>query len=194
MIGHQFIFVHIPRTGGTSLERLLLSLESIDAWEAMNKKKFVDQLVGPAKHFKASRLQALAGLELWDKALKISIIRNPFDKVISHYFQPYYQNMNALSGNSLEFFLRAYSPAPHEDGFTCCDYLDRDVDVLIRYESYADQLCELLSPLGVPRERVIERIGSVRKSVGYRKYYSTCTRRLVEKLYHNDIARFGYEF
>jgi hypothetical protein len=194
MIGSQFIFVHIPRTGGTSLERLLLSLESIDTWEAMHRKKIVDQLVGPVKHYRASRVQALAGQALWDKALKISIIRNPFDKVISHFFQPYYRAINALSGNSLELFLTAYCPAPHEDGLTCNDYLDREVDVLIRYESYADQLFELLSPMGVRHEQIMERIGAVRQAVGYRKYFSSRTRGMVEKLYHDDIARFNYEF
>lgn len=194
MIGHRFIFVHIPRTGGTSLERLLLSLELSKAWEVMDRKSIVDELIGPSKHYKASRIQALAGQVQWERALKISIIRNPFDKVISHYFQPYYRSINALSGNTLETFLKAYRPAPHEDGFTCCDYLDREVDVLIRYEFYADQLHELLSPFGIRRDQIMQRIGAVRETSCYRKYYSDSARKMVENLYKEDISRFRYAF
>jgi hypothetical protein len=194
MVGTRFIFIHIPRTGGSSLERILLSLESVASWDEMNRKVIVDKLIGPEKHYKASRVQAIVGLAKWELALKISIVRNPFDKVISHFFQPYYRNINALSGNSLDFFLSAYQPAPHEDGFTCCDYLDEEVDIIIRYENYAQQLLMLLGPFGVTPTQIAERIGPVRSISSYRDFYSSHTRRIVEKLYRNDLERFHYSF
>ena len=194
MIGNQFIFIHIPRTGGSSLERILLSLETVHSWQALNSKGIVDQYVGPAKHYKASRVQDLAGHVQWQQALKLSIVRNPFDKVISHYFQPYYREINALSDKSLDFFLDAYQPAPHEDGVTCCDYLDRDVDLIIRYENYEEELLALLAPLGIQLHQIRERIGPVRSSGDYRKFYSSHTRQKVEDRYRDDLVRFHYAF
>ena len=194
MVGTRFIFIHIPRTGGSSLERILLSLESVASWDEMNRKVIVDKLIGPEKHYKASRVQAIVGLAKWELALKISIVRNPFDKVISHFFQPYYRNINALSGNSLDFFLSAYQPAPHEDGFTCSDYLDEEVDIIIRYENYAQQLLMLLGPFRVTPTQIAERIGAVRSISSYRDFYSSHTRRIVEELYRDDLERFHYSF
>jgi hypothetical protein len=194
MVGARFIFIHIPRTGGSSLERILLSLESVASWDEMNRKGIVDKWIGPEKHIKASRVQANIGLVKWEQAVKISIVRNPFDKVISHYFQPFYRNINALSGNTLESFLAAYQPPPHEDGFTCSDYLDKELDVIIRYENYANELLTLLEPFGVTPTQIAERIGSVRSTSGYREFYSPFARRTVEDLYASDLERFRYSF
>jgi len=194
MVGNRFIFIHIPRTGGSSLERILLSLESVASWDEMNRRGIVDKLIGPEKHYKASRVQAAVGQAKWEKALKISIVRNPFDKVISHYFQPFYRHSNALSGNTLESFLSAYQPAPHEDGFTCSDYLDKELDFVIRYENYADELLMLLGPFGVTPTQVAERIGPVRPIRNYREFYSSRARQMVEDLYRIDLERFHYSF
>jgi hypothetical protein len=200
MIGHQFIFIHIPRTGGTSFERLLLSLETTTPWESLSTKRLVDQCVGPVKHYKASRIQELVGQKRWQATLKLSIVRNPFDKVISHFFQPYYRDINALSGQSLDSFLRSYAPAPHEEGRTCSDYLDREIDLIIRYENYDSEVSKLLSPYGIQLAQIRERIGAVRETFGadassnYRTYYSTETKQLVEDLYKDDLERFGYVF
>ncbi|MFM1798296.1 MAG: hypothetical protein RLZZ117_574 [Cyanobacteriota bacterium] len=194
MIGRKFIFIHIPRTGGTSLERILLSLEGIANWDELASKKVVDQCVGAEKHFRASRVQALVGAQHWQKALKLSIVRNPFDKVISHYFQPYYRAINALSGHSLDFFLDAYAPAPHEDGKTCNDYLDREMDVIIRYENYDHELLSILEPFGVKPSQLRTRIGAVRERTGYQGYYSRHAKQIVENLYKEDLERFNYVF
>lgn len=194
LIGNRFIFIHIPRTGGTSLERVLLSLELCEDWELMNKKQIVEQLIGPSKHYKASHLRDIVGQDRWVTATTVSIVRNPYDKVISHFYQPYYRAINALAGNSLESFLRAYRPAPHEEGYTCADYLDLDIDNIIRYENYTEELFDLLSPFGVKREQLLARIGAVRKANGYREFYSKCTRKIVEDLYAEDLGRFNYSF
>jgi hypothetical protein len=194
MIGEKFIFIHIPRTGGTSLERLLLSIDSVKPWEELTSKKLVDHQVGPQKHFKASRVEALVGENKWKRAKKISIVRNPFDKVISHYFQPFYRDINALSGKSLTDFLLAYRPAVHEDGVTCSDYLDRDVDTILRYENYTNEVLQLFSGYHVTEDMVKQRIGAVRDNPEYRGYYSKVTRQLVEKIYQSDFERFGYHF
>ncbi len=173
---------------------MLLSLELTENWDVMNKKKIVDQLIGPTKHYRASHIHDLVGQDRWSAVITMSIVRNPYDKVISHYYQPYYRAINALSGHSLESFLRAYQPAPHEEGYTCADYLDLDVDVIIKYEHYTEQLIDLLSPFGVKSEQLMARIGAVRSVNGYRELYSSCTRKMVEDLYREDLERFHYTF
>ena len=59
-------------------------------------------------------------------------------------------------------FLPACQPLPREDGFTCCDYSYKEVDIIIRYENYANQLLMLLGLSGVTPTQIAERIGAVR--------------------------------
>lgn len=194
MISEKFIFVHIPRTGGTSLERLLLTIEGTTSWESLENKKAVDVRIGKEKHMRASSIRATAGEEKWRNTLKFAIVRNPFDKVISHFHQPYYRKINALSGASLEDFLLAYQPAPHEEGVTCSDYLDEDVDQIIRYENYNEEVCRLLADYGIQLSQVDTRIGHTRPEVAYQEYYNSRTKTMVERMYADDLRRFGYTF
>lgn len=194
MISEKFIFVHIPRTGGTSLERLLLTIEGIASWEDLENKNLVDSCLGKIKHMRASNIRSTVGEKKWRGTLKFSIVRNPFDKVISHFYQPYYRKINALSGASLEDFLLAYRPAPHEDGLTCSDYLDEDLDQIIRYENYNEDVFRLLRDFDIQYSQIDTRIGYTRPEAHYREHYDSNTRSMVERIYADDLMRFDYHF
>ena len=79
MISHtnKFIFIHIPKTGGTSVEAALADYGKL--------------LQGPGnfhsiyfKHIPATRLQAMMGDE-YENYFKFSIVRNPWDWLVSMY-------------------------------------------------------------------------------------------------------------
>lgn len=194
MIAENFIFIHIPRTGGTSLERLLLSIEGVASWENLDDKKIVDSRLGKHKHLRASSVRAIVGEEKWRSTFKFSVVRNPFEKVISHFHQPYYRRINALGGASLEDFLHAYQPAPHEEGLTCADYLDEEIDQIIRYENYNEEVFRLFGNFGVTPGQIDTRIGNSRPDASYRDYYNAETRAMVERIYAEDLRRFDYRF
>ncbi len=44
------------------------------------------------------------------------------------------------------------------------------------------------------RELVIPKVWSSRRKPGYESYYSDYTRKIVEKVYTEDLERFGYQF
>ncbi len=79
MISHskKFIFVHIPKTGGTSVERMLC--------------RYGILLQGPGnfdsiyyKHATAESIKRMMGAE-YDKYFKFTIVRNPWDWIVSNY-------------------------------------------------------------------------------------------------------------
>jgi len=80
------IFVHIPKTGGTSIKAALNiphSLENFSGGEVCKlyyKNKFVVTNHAPAK------LIQMFHPSIFEKFIKFSVVRNPYDRVLSQYF------------------------------------------------------------------------------------------------------------
>lgn len=70
MIDHKnkVIFIHIPRTGGTSIERMAGILND-----------------RPDKHWSAREIRANCGADIWREYRKFTIVRNPIGRACSCY-------------------------------------------------------------------------------------------------------------
>jgi len=173
----KVVFVHIPRTAGTSIESSLIRVPD------------------EHKHLRASQLKNIVG-EAWEDAYKFTFIRNPFDRVISLFHAPYYRDINILSDKSLAFFLDNYFLPVWEHGFTQHDYLDCSIDDIFFFEKSRQEFDRLnikLSPFGAKIDHSI-RLRSNNRQAGYRDFYNSSTRKTVEVLYEEDFTRFGYDF
>ena len=102
---HRFIFIHIPRTAGTSIEKSLCAAMGIDNWLSFigaprsNLKKYTplgdyNYVIYPErkihqgqKHIPAKQLRARLGESIWDDYFKFSFVRNPFDHTLSLYLK-----------------------------------------------------------------------------------------------------------
>ncbi len=93
IISHSqnFIFVHVPKTGGTSVSNYLssytsycdLELGGTEFGESLQKayrKRF--RLY---KHVPASGIKAVIDSGFWEKSFKFGIVRNPYQRAISTY-------------------------------------------------------------------------------------------------------------
>lgn len=77
---HRFIFIHIGRTGGTSIEKTLCQLLGKDFEET---KK--DPNGRWWKHIWAKKLRKRLGTECWNSYFTFSFVRNPYDMMLSLY-------------------------------------------------------------------------------------------------------------
>lgn len=79
---HRCIFIHIPKTGGEAFAQL-----------------FHDVDYSVPKHATALQLKNFLGNEIWQQYFKFTIVRNPWDQVVSMYFhlrKPLYQRERIL--------------------------------------------------------------------------------------------------
>lgn len=180
----KIIFIHAPRTSGTSIENQCLSGR---------------QVPDGMKHFNAKMMKKVVGQQFWNESFKFSIVRNPWDRVISLYHMPYfgpgYRDIGALSGKTLESFITKYSPAPWEHGVQCSDYLNEEVDFIIRFENRQNdlaQLSKITDGLLTIDNKVHHR--ATKRKKNYVDFYNQTTRKMVEEMYHEDMARFNYKF
>jgi chondroitin 4-sulfotransferase 11 len=192
------IFVHIPKTAGTSI-----------------KKAF--DMPGPGHwpwYYYAENYP-----ELWRQYTTFAVVRNPWDRMVSAYRFAKMKNSywhNALvAGPPLDYELLL-----HKSFEECLTMVDRQreqlkgeswfrqtdwvagpkapggkvmVDRVLRLENLADDFRELCEHLGFEPPPLLK-INRSKRSRDYREYYNDNTRKLVERLYASDIETFGYSF
>jgi hypothetical protein len=175
---HKCIFIHIPRTGGTSIEVAFIGTDIFK--------------VNPnEKHITASEAKKLYE-PYWNSYFKFSIVRNPFDRVISLYHFKAFKDINILNNKSLEYFINNYKPYPHEPNpCDCKNIIDEDLDFIGRFENLKDDfkiICKTLNcDLKLP---IINRT----QHQHYSKYYDENTKIIIEELYKDDIEKYNYDF
>lgn len=181
MICHKnnFVFVHIPRTGGTSIEF-----------------QFSEPPPREEKHLPLSFFEKKFEISNY---FKFTFIRNPWDIVISKYLCPFYASINYLSGKSLLHFLTKYYRAPFEPGDTFDHYFDpKRIDFIGRFESRGQDLELISNKINFPIDKNFSvkakenQKGANKKH--YTEYYDDDTREIVAKKYAKDIEYFGYKF
>lgn len=104
MIIHKLklIFVHIPKTGGSTISNILVPNINI------HDEKYMEYLYG-IKNNKA--LQHLSIIEIkkivknTDDYYKFSIVRNPYDRLVSEYYWCQIKNIGNKSGQKFDDFL-----------------------------------------------------------------------------------------
>ena len=178
---HRFLFVHIPRSGGTSISSQLP--------EAVRESEKHDSLFTMENKFDVSGF------------FKFTFIRNPWDIVISKYLSPYYSRspkrpkIGKLANKSLLYFLKNYYPAPSESGDLLHDYFNPSkMDFIGRFETRERDLDYVSSKIGIKLDPSVCLRRIKPKHKHYTEYYDDETREIVGEKYAKDIEYFGYKF
>ncbi len=183
---YKFIFIHIPRTGGTSLTDM-----------------FCRQL--PGIH-RAGLQHASAQANQTDIYARpdyriFAFTRNPWARLYSWY--QLLRKYNPHQIFTLESFLLDYDATMTRLGhdgsfyFNQLDYLRNQQDELVtdflgRYESYHHDVNTLMEKLNIPAMQV-PHLNST-QGPDYRRQYTTAARELIAERCAQDIAYFGYTF
>lgn len=207
----KFIFVHIPKTGGTSLA---LALEARahrddvligDTPKAIRRKARIKTLAAKGRLWKHSTLSDLDGalpLSELDEMFVFTLVRNPWDRMVSYYHWLRDQSFDhpavtLAKATSFEAFvlhpdteasLRAHPAARY---VTDAAGVER-CSAYVRLEHLAEDLAPVETHLGfrldVPHANASDRPRD------YRGAYSDQTAAAVAEMCADDIARFRYRF
>lgn len=181
----EIIFIHINKTGGSSIA-LALGLPM-------------------QMHATATEIRNQIPAEQWAQAFKFAFVRNPWGKVVSHFHYRMQTNQTGLSNGSTSFnewVKLAYAekdPAFYDKPRFFMPQLnwvsDQSgaliVDHIGRFENIAEDFSEICRKLGVEKQ-----LPHVRRSSHkhYRDYYSDASREIVYNWFIKDIEMFGYQF
>ena len=214
-INHEarLVFIHIPKTGGTSIEA---ALGMFHRWQDENTDAAFGLIQSPqlmSRGWKSSFLQHLSYGELAELAptevmtgyFSIAWIRNPWERMVSvyshtdtHLLGQADQSGLQLRGLRFPDFVAALDGFEHvhlrpQHEFIMTADGQPQVDFVGRFEYFTRDFAQLvrcagLSPgLALPHE-------NASTHAEYRSLYDEASRRAIEHRYAEDIERFGYLF
>lgn len=209
--GRRFIFVHIPKTGGTSMA---LALEARahkddiligDTPKAVKRRNRLKGLTSRGRLWKHATLADIEGVlpqsEI-DSMFVFTLVRNPWDRMVSYYHWLQRQSFDhkAVSlAQSLPFdaFLRHSHTVQSLSNWPAARYVSdpsgcEKAACYLRLEHLSEDLVPVEQHLGfdlrMPHENRSER------QKDYRSYYDDSLAEHLRAVCQDDIQRFGYQF
>jgi hypothetical protein len=194
----RFLFVHIPKTAGNSIQSVLRNHSEDELVALRSEQDGVERfgLRNPKytikKHSTLAEYREALGNAQFRSLYKFTCVRNPWDRMVSYYFTPT-QKVTAWDPTKFRNVIsRVLSVA---------EYLQLDkgqgnpfgnVDYVMRFENLAGDFRTVCAALGISPTTLPQYNRSNREH--YSKYYDDELRELVRERFAAEIERFGYAF
>ncbi len=198
----KLIFIHIPKTAGTSIEYALgmhNDQKSIGLVPYLNQTRDEEFLFGAGlQHLTASKLKHRIGKEKYQNYFKFSIVRNPYDRFVSYVAWSRENKNEPLTRNEFNELTRRLKYLnllglnimlkPQYQFITINN--SPAYDFLIYYENLYNGIIRLEEYLNLSLN-IDVRMKSSHHNFEY--YYDKTTRKYIQKIYEKDFTYLGYK-
>ncbi len=213
-IRYQFLFIHIAKTGGTSIRTALNPLRWHDPYYyPMWLCGRLSQLTGHKiaaklpRHAPIIAAKEMLPVELFNSLFKFAFVRNPWDLQVSSYYHLRRERPHLVEhihdfAAFINWKLDDNRPYQYHVDISMQPQIDSLVDqrgqlivnFVGRYETLSDdfnQVCQVLKlpPIKLPHKRQ-----AVDRKKDYRLYYTDTLAEKVARHYQRDLITFGYQF
>jgi hypothetical protein len=199
-ISDNWLFVHIPRTGGNSIQSVLARY-SEDKLTCGNFQDGIDRfgvqgLYTGNKHFRLQDYSDTVPPEIFSKLFIFTVVRNPWERAISSFFMPlrWISTGRQPRWSADEFrsnleHMRSMAPMLKVNG------VPGRLDMVLRFETLEADFAALTAKLGIETGATLPHRNKGYRSENWRHYYSICPDLvdLVAKRFAEDIQMFGYD-
>lgn len=207
---HKCIFIHIPKTGGTSINSFFHP-----GVEFHYSKPDYERLFGWCPERKlhmqhaTSRQLIETGLiteDVWNDYYKFTFVRDPWDRAYSDY--KWIQEFSGVKG-SFENYIkkekefseilqdRSNDKYLGDHLIPQTDFFDisgpYQMDYVGRFENFRDDIHQVLMNLGIEKKFDIHQNQS-KRSKNYSDFYDSERKQLVDKKYGKDISLLNYRY
>ena len=211
---YNFLYVHIAKTGGTSMRTALNKLRWRDPmYYVMFPCHKLSSFTG---HTIATKLPRHAGViaakemlpeDLFNKLFKFAFVRNPWDLQVSSFHHVQRERPQMLNGitDFNEFLKYKFDPErPFLYHIDIASKLQTDhlidlhgniiVDYIGRYEKLLDEFEVIKQKLNMPKLKLPHKRRATERQKDYRSYYSDESVEAVAKHFEQDIRLLDYSF
>ena len=190
---HRCIFIHIPRTAGSSIESSIRPEWNFDNYRDL-------------KHIVASTAKSIYK-DYWYDYYKFTFIRNPWDRMVSMTKYDWFYGCKIVGGKlDVSGYLEKF-PGPEIDSRSksrgekidtinnsvYLNIINEELDFIGRFENLQEDYNKVCSTINCSNTLLhIETNNN--KTKHYTEYYDDVTREIVAERYARDIELFGYVF
>jgi hypothetical protein len=202
-----FVFVHIPKCAGTSIEHALI-------YAATGRRKPQELSLPerqlhwlPGSRRQHARLEKYAQSYALGEYFKFSFVRNPWDRAISqidYLRQKFMEGRKLFSSNHYKENLWTYCNSSARIGFhnlalNQIDYLTLPsgalgVDFIGRFESLQQDFQTICPLIGLEPPPSLPHAINAKRDAPYHSYYDAESADWVRRRFSKDIKHFGYDF
>jgi hypothetical protein len=213
-IKYNFLFVHIAKTGGTSVRSALQPLRWRDPWYypmflCSRFSHMSGHRIGTKfpRHSRIVAAKELLPETFFNDLYKFAIVRNPWDLQVSSYHHIRRERPHLLEHiEDFDHFIRwkldpqrAYQYHVDTSIQSQLDYLiDLQGNILVdfigHYENLAEDFKEITRQIKVDGISLPHKRKATNRSKDFRSYYTDDLAELVANHFKRDIEAFGYRF
>ena len=193
----NFIFIHIPKTGGTSIRSCLEQYSTVSVYKGLvvGSKQTNFKLV---KHATGLMVRNNIPKGIWDNSFKFAFVRNPWSWLVSGYFYARDHAANRkkrmICKGSFENYLNWCLSMDKYDQMNFIT--DNHNNVILDYVGTTDKISKdfdtICKRLGIASSG-LPRLNSTKRR-NYRKFYTKETKLLVQKRFYRQIKLFKHRF
>lgn len=212
---YKFIFVHIAKTGGTSIRSALTPILLRDPYRIF--QYFFNRLSGLTNHRLGVKFPRHAKMiaayevlprEVFNDMYKFAFVRNPWDLQVSSYYHIQRERPHLIEHiNNFEDFLkfkllqdRPYhyilDASKEPQWHSLIDMSGKCiVDFIGRYENLEKDFKEVLGRIGIDKNiKLPHKRRALDRRPDYRVYYTDRAAEIVATQFKEDIENLGYKF
>ena len=211
---YNFLYVHIAKTGGTSVRAALRRLQWRDPyypaqWLCSRLSHLTGHRIAAKlpRHAKIVCAQEMLPREMFDGLFKFAFVRNPWDLQVSSWHHLRRERPHLLEEReSFDAFTRwkldPQRPYQYHLDTAITPQTDYLVDLhgrlltnyLGRYERLLEDFDYICRTIGVPTPALPHKRQATDRSKDYRSYYSDGLAELVGRHFARDVEMLGYRF
>ncbi len=194
---HKVLFVHIPRTGGTSIEgyfrKEIIKKKTKELYKNCLSGNEIFHLNG-RQHYPLRYFDEYAGIKDY---FKFAFIRHPLDRLVSAYEYSFSKRysfnffINVILRCSVftnNFSTSHMTHLKPQNQFTTSNKLN--FDFIGRFENLETDFREIQRKLGLEPKKIPHTFKTKRRP--YQDYYNKKTRAIAERKYRKDFELLGY--
>lgn len=198
-ISHNFLFVHVPKTGGSSIRHALTPFslpKNEDVFRRISSNLPLRE--NPLKlrlrtHDTAAWARTKLGAEIFEKLHSFAVVRNPYTRAISYYEylrqNPKHPKNQAIQNMSFEEYLLWDGHKALQSRHLCDANGNLLINQVLRFENMAEEFSSVCNDIGVSVD--LPRINTS-SQMPVTKYLTPRICELIEQIYEQDFKLFDY--
>jgi hypothetical protein len=200
-LSHRFLFIHVPKTAGNALQNVLRQYSDDTVvciapyHDGLERFEVRSSTYGTVKHSTLADYRREYGVALLGELFKFCVVRNPWDRCVSHFLSPHRGTVTWNKRKFLKFVRSEIRPLsfyisadPVEE--TTLERSLKNVDFVMRFERLQEDFDEVCVRVDIPKTSLPRRNSSGKAD--FRSYYDSESAAYVSARFHDEIAHFGY--